>query len=377
MQKEIKIAEYIGIFGNGGIEHVVLQLFEYMDHKKHKIDFIIDFQQDVSNQEEIYSNNGRILSIFSQEGQITRIYQKALKAWYLYRLLKKEKYDIIHLHVSYPSTLLYCFIAKLAGIKVRIVQSHASDYGDASKLSRILNRLAGILFSPSATHLLAVSREAGTWMFGRKKYSVFENGIDIERFQYMEKERQSLRGHYGISDETLVIGHVGRYVYAKNHEFLIEIFFQTLIKRPDSMLILIGEGELKEKIIQKTEAMGIKNKVLMLPYILTVEKYYQVMDAFVFPSNYEGFGIVVLEAQVSGLPIWVSDNVPKETVVTGNVHHLSLNISAEEWAQNILEELNGFVRKDCSAMMRENAFDIREKSKWLENYYLKILDGSL
>ena len=124
----MKIGEYIGAFGTGGIEHVVFQLFHNMDHKEEKIDFLIDFQQDIEFSDEIYQNNGRILSLFNSKGTITKYYQKVLKTVYFYKLLRMEKYDIIHIHISYPSTLLYCFVAMLAGIKVRIVQVHAASY---------------------------------------------------------------------------------------------------------------------------------------------------------------------------------------------------------------------------------------------------------
>ena len=102
----MKIGEYIGAFGTGGIEHVVFQLFHNMDHKEEKIDFLIDFQQDIEFSDEIYQNNGRILSLFNSKGTITKYYQKVLKTVFFYKLLRMEKYDIIHIHISYPSTLL-------------------------------------------------------------------------------------------------------------------------------------------------------------------------------------------------------------------------------------------------------------------------------
>lgn len=372
----MKVAEYIGIFGTGGIEHVVLQLFQFIDHETFQIDFVIDFAQEVACREEIYSNNGRILSIFSKPGVITKGYQKFLKAWYFYKLLKREKYDIIHMHISYPSTLLYCLVAKMAGVKVRIVQSHTNDYGNVSRAYRKINEIAKRLLLHSATHLLAVSNKAGDWMFGKRKYDILSNGIEVSKFSYSKSEREYLRIQNNISQDAIVIGHVGRYSYAKNQEFLIDIFEKILEQEPRAILMLTGEGgdsSLKERIIHKIEKLGIMDHVLMMPFTPNVAQLYQMMDAFVFPSRYEGFGIVVLEAQVSGLPIWISDRVPPEVQVTNNVHRLSLENSAKEWADNILGKLDGFLRQDYTNHIHGKGIDIKEKSKWLETYYTEIL----
>lgn len=372
----MKVAEYIGIFGTGGIEHVVLQLFQHINHQKFDIDFVIDFWQEVACEEEIYSNNGRIRSIFPAAGEVTKAYQKVLKAWHFYRLLKKEKYDIVHMHLSYPSTLLYCFIAKLAGVRVRVVQSHASNYGDIGRVYRKISELARKFFLPSATHLLAVSHEAGKWMFGNRKYDILSNGIEVDKFTYSESDREHLRKHYNLDEETLVIGHVGRFSFAKNHEFLVDIYKEILKKQSNAMLLLIGEGILKEDIVRRIEQLGIRDKVLMVPFTSSVAQYYQMMDAFVFPSRYEGFGIAALEAQVSGLPVWISNEVPKEVELTDNIYSLSLDKTAEEWANNIMERLKKFVRRDCLAAIENKGIDIKEKSKWLENYYLTMSKGS-
>lgn len=365
----MKVAEYIGIFGTGGIEHVVLQLFQHIDHQKFEIDFVIDFRQEVACEEEIYSNNGRIRSIFPAAGEVTKAYQKVLKAWYFYRLLKKEKYDIVHMHLSYPSTLLYCFVAKLAGVKVRIVQSHSNAYGNISSAYRKISELAGKLFLPSATHLLAVSYEAGKWMFGNRKYDILSNGIEVDKFTYSESDREHLRKHYNLDEETLVIGHVGRFSFAKNHEFLVDIYNEILKKQSNAMLLLIGEGILKEDIVRKIEQLGIRDKVLMVSFTSSVAQYYQMMDAFVFPSRYEGFGIVALEAQASGLPVWVSNKVPEEVKIIKDIYTISLSSSAKEWAHNILENLKRYQRKDCADAIKKAGFDIVEKSQWLEQYY--------
>lgn len=368
----MKVAEYIGIFGTGGIEHVVLQLFQHIDHRKFEIDFIIDFYQEVACKDEIYSNNGRIQPIFSTPGKVTKGNQKILKVWYFYKLLKKEKYDIVHMHISYPSTLLYCFVAKLAGIKVRIVQSHSNDYGDAGFFYRKLGTIARKLFLPSATHLIAVSHEAGKWMFGNSAYDILTNGIEVDKFTYSENDRNLLRTHYNIGEKTFVIGHVGRFAYPKNQIFLIDIFKEILKTKPNTMLLLIGEGDLKEEIIKKIETAKIQDKVLMMPFTSSVEQYYQMMDAFVFPSKYEGFGIVVLEAQASGLPVWVSEKVPDEVKVLNSTYTISLENYAKYWAQSVLKSLENYQRKDCTETIKNKGFDIVEKSKWLEQYYEKI-----
>lgn len=367
----MKIAEYIGAFGTGGIEHVVLQLFKNMNSQELKIDFLIDFKQDVECSKEIAEKNGRILSVFNSDGKITSYRQKILKTVYFYKLLRREKYDIIHFHISYPSTLLYCFVARVAGVKVRLVQVHAASYGNTGRLHRWLSEISKIIFLSSATGLLAVSQDAGRWMFGKKKFEVLTNGIEVDRFGYSLQEQERLRRQYGIAEDAVVIGHVGRFADAKNHSFLLKIFRDILKKEPKAVLLLAGEGSLKERIRSEAIKEGIAQHVLWMPFAQAVQNYYQVMDAFVFPSAHEGFGIAVLEAQTAGLLVWISDKVPREVIVTDNVYTFSLERQPEEWAEDILKKLNNYQRKAQNQAARDAGFDISEKGKWLEDYYRK------
>lgn len=365
----MKIGEYIGAFGTGGIEHVVFQLFHNMDHKEEKIDFLIDFQQDIEFSDEIYQNNGRILSLFNSKGTITKYYQKVLKTVYFYKLLRMEKYDIIHIHISYPSTLLYCFVAMLAGIKVRIVQVHAASYGNTGRLHRYLGEISKIVFMPSVTGALAVSEDAGKWIFGNRKFEVFTNGIEVNKFRYSQDEQKRLRQKYCIAQDAVVIGHVGRFENAKNHLFLIEIFENILKREPKAVLFLAGEGSLKEKIYAEVQKRKIKDHVLLMPFIQEVQYYYQVMDVFVFPSLHEGFGIAAVEAQAAGLLVWISDRVPQEVVVTNRVYTFSLDQQPGEWAEDILKKVSNYQRNIGQSMI--DGIDIKEKAMWLQNYYHK------
>lgn len=369
----MKIAEYVGIFGTGGIEHVVKQLFTYMNHDTNDVDFIIDYQQVVPFEEEINSNNGRIVSLLKEDLMHVRKIHKFSRMIKFYLLMRQEKYDIVHFHISYPSTLIYCLLAKLAGIKVRIVQCHSSAYGSAGWLQIFISELSKKLFAPCATDYLAVSSMAGEWMFGNRKYDVLTNGVDVERFRYSDLKRRELRNQYGITMETFVLGHVGRFSYQKNQIFLIDVFSEVVKLKPNSLLMLVGEGSLKEKIEEKSRCMGVADKVMWMPFSPNVEDYYHIMDAFVFPSRYEGFGIAVLEAQITGLPVWISDRVPKEACVMSTVNVESLEWNARRWAKDIVEEASDYVRVDQAETALAMGYDIREKSKWLEKYYSELL----
>ena len=152
------------------------------------------------------------------------------------------------------------------------------------------------------TRLCACSRTAGSWLYGEKPFRVFNNAIELDRFTYDAAKRKAVRQELGLGDE-LVLGHVGRFCYAKNHEFLLDVMAEVCKQRPDAVLLLIGEGENEAAARRKAEALGLQRNVRFLGRQSDPAKFYQAMDAFVLPSRYEGLGIVLIEAQAAALPV--------------------------------------------------------------------------
>lgn len=222
------------------------------------------------------------------------------------------------------------------------------------------------------TRLCACSRTAGSWLYGEKPFRVFNNAIELDRFTYDAAKRKAVRQELGLGDE-LVLGHVGRFCYAKNHEFLLDVMAEVCKQRPDAVLLLIGEGENEAAARRKAEALGLQRNVRFLGRQSDPAKFYQAMDAFVLPSRYEGLGIVLIEAQAAALPVICSTEVPQEAQVLPEMQYLSLQESPAVWADAAIRAAENARRRDTSVEMRAGGFDIVTEAKKLEKFYFDLL----
>lgn len=188
------------------------------------------------------------------------------------------------------------------------------------------------------------------------------NAIDAEKFAFDPEERIALREELGIPQDAFVVGHVGRFMYQKNHKFLIDIFVKLLKERLDARLLLIGEGELMGQIKEKVERLGIRGTVIFTGVRNDVNKLYSVMDVFCLPSFYEGMPVVAWEAQANGLPCVLSNTVCKEAGNNTKNHFLSLNSDTEQWVEEMLKNKRG---------SRNSVPEISEFVKYLESVYMQ------
>ena len=169
-----------------------------------------------------------------------------------------------------------------------------------------------------------------------------------------------------------MLGHVGRFCYAKNHEFLLDVMAEVCKQRPDAVLLLIGEGENEAAARRKAEALGLQENVRFLGRQSDPAKFYQAMDAFVLPSRYEGLGIVLIEAQAAALPVICSTEVPQEAQVLPEMQYLSLQ-EARQSADAAIRAAENGRRRDTSVEMRAGGFDIVTEAKKLEEFYFDLL----
>ena len=233
-----------------------------------------------------------------------------------------------------------------------------------------------------ATDYMCCSELAGRWLFGNKEYDkgnvyLLNNAIDLDKFKYDEKIRSEKRKKLNISDDTLVIGHVGRFVEQKNHRFLIDIFNEIHKQNSNSILLLAGQGPLMEEIKSKVESLGLEKFVIFLGQRNDIDELYQAFDVFCLPSLYEGLPVVGVEAQATGLLCIFSDDMTKETKVLDTTEFLSLKQSAEEWANDIVKKQSKYKRKDVKNIIADNNFDIIFESKKLENKYCAFFEGAI
>lgn len=228
--------------------------------------------------------------------------------------------------------------------------------------------------------MFACGEEAGDWLYGKKnrdKVIIMKNAIDANAYRYNEAVQDDMRKQLGLTNKK-VIGHVGRFFPQKNHEFLIDIFDAIHKKEPDTALVLVGGGEtddvLKNHIKEKVAKLGLTDSVKFLGVRDDVEKVVQTFDVFLLPSLFEGLPVTMVEAQAAGLPCVISDRVPVECDITGNVTVVTLDETPEKWADVVINQTNNFEKKDTYSQIVDAGFDIKAQAVWLEEFYRKALE---
>lgn len=281
------------------------------------------------------------------------------------------QFDIIHINDPY---LAFCFsgIKKKLGVKKIIYHSHTTKFSD-TKLKGVRNFFLSLPCRKQADYFFACSNLAGTKVFGKnfkKRGSIVYNAIDLSKFYFSSVARECIRGKYKFDDKATVVGHVGNMTPQKNHLFLIDIFFNYLSLDPDAVLLLLGDGYLKDKLIRKIKKRGLEKKVFFAGVVNNVNDYMSSMDKFLFPSLFEGLGIVMIEAQTNGLHCLHSDVVPIEALFnSSNNIAMPLKENAKEWAKK-LKSLPS--RENCISLEEDN-YDIKKASDKLEQLYKAVL----
>ena len=274
----------MGKWNGGGVESVVMNYYRNIDRNKIQFHFLCDEDSTDISYEEIEKLGGKVIVIPPYQKLFK--YQKEL-----YRIFKENNYKIIHSHINALS-VFPLRIAKKAGVPIRIAHSHSTSNKKEWK-KNILKMILRPFSKLYANNYFACTEYAGKWLFGekvveRKELNVINNAIDLKKFEFNEKIREDLRKELGIKEDTIVIGHIGRFMRQKNHEFLIDVF-EKAIKQDDNIyLILVGQGPLEDKIKEMAKEKGIEDKILFLGQRNDVNKLYQAMDIFVLPSLYEG-----------------------------------------------------------------------------------------
>lgn len=247
---------------------------------------------------------------------------------YVSKLVREREYSIVHCHGNSCTLVIDLLATKLGGAKVRIAHSHNSRC-----LYAALHRLLRLPFDRLYTHAMACGDEAGRWLFGKKPFTVVRNAIDARAFAYDESIRAALREEFSCGKNT-VIGCVGSLTEVKNHAFLLNAFAGVLQRNPDYLLVLAGEGPLRETLLQQAQTLGIADRVLFLGRRADIPRLLQMMDIVALPSLFEGFPTVALEWQCAGLPALLADTITRDCAFTGNVEFLPLETDA--WTDALL-----------------------------------------
>lgn len=345
-----------------------MNIYRNIDRNKVQFDFLTHGIGEDYFEEEIKQLGGNIYRVpfikdyKNYEREMNKFWQE-----------NQKKYQTIHIHACYAMSYFDAKQAKRYKIKNIIVHSHSASTNVRKR--KIVQDLLKNRLTKIANYRLACSKEAARWMFSPKvvkqhQYKIINNAIHVEDFRFDLSLREKVRKELGL-EEKFVVGHVGRLSAAKNHMFLLEVFQEILKKQENSVLLLVGDGELKEAIKQKVQELGILEKVIFIGNSNKVGDFLQAMDVFVFPSLFEGFGLAVLEAQITGLPCFLADHITREVNVADLVEFISLQEEPKQWAEKILvKKINK--REDKVQLVKEKKYDIIDVVKELEDFYLAI-----
>lgn len=352
----------------GGLTGYIINNYRRIDRDKFQFDFLT-YDEHLDFQKEIERLGARVYC-FPHPTNFFQYYQQ------LKRIRKDNSYEIIHFHMSYAN-VIPLIAAKLAGFSRIIMHSHSTGLDTPSATVRmiklLLHKLGRHAIPFLATDYLACSELAAGWMYPdcimkKNRYQVMHNAVDLEKFRFNKDVRESTRRELGIPGNCYVVGHVGRFTYQKNHEFLIDVFTALCRHTSDAMLLLIGDGPDRLAIEEKVKRYGLTDKVKFLGQRSDISALYQAMDVMVLPSRFEGLCIVAIEAQVAGLPCVCSEVLSRETKISRDFTYKPLSDSAENWAECVLAQ-SGKKRTDTTSVMRKAGYDSVLEIKNIERLY--------
>lgn len=356
-----------GILARGGTESYIMNYYRHFDRSRLQVDFIVHgFGPGVYDQE-IEALGGRIYHVpVKSRAPLQNRRQIA-------RILRENPYPLVHAHMDAMS-YVPLKLARDLGVPVRIAHSHNMQHMTNNPVKIRLNEYARRRLPGVATHLFACTRAAGLWLYGPEneaRMEVIPNAIEAERFAFDPAARARIRARLGFTQSDVVLGHVGRFAYQKNHAFLVEMFAGVRHSDPRCKLVLVGDGPLQEEVRRQAAALGVADALRFVPACPEVNEYYSAFDLFCLPSRFEGLGIVMIEAQASGLRCLASEPVPRAADVTGGVQFLPLDRDA--WVRAVLDTPRDRLGPGAVDKVRAAGYDITVQAGRLQQRYETLL----
>ncbi|SHJ28674.1 glycosyltransferase family 1 protein [Pseudobutyrivibrio xylanivorans] len=356
----IRVLQCVNNMHRAGLETMLMNYYRRIDREQIQFDFLTHRPERADYDDEIESLGGKVY-------YAPRLYPQNLPEYnrYMRQFFKEHpEYKIMHSHID-PMSYLPLKAGKKAGVPIRIAHSHNTSIDKDMKYW--LKMYYRERITSVATDFLACGEEAGQFLFKGKPFEVVPNAIEKDPFLFNEDVRTKKRQELGLGDE-LVIGHIGRISYQKNHRLLVQIFSNIVKLNPNSKLLIIGVGEKEEEIRKLVNDLGITDKVLFLGKRTDVNELYQAMDAFVMPSFFEGVPVVGVEAQFAKLPCFFSDKVPVEVSFSEATSFIKLEEDPAVWAKTILDKMASF-KDRRNIQLTDNRYDINESYIVLEDMY--------
>ena len=361
MKQVVRVLNVISGLNHAGTEEVVMNYYRHFDRTKVQFDFLVLNEEDGYHEKEIKKLGGKIFKIC----RFTSNPFKCIKQRNAF--FKSHRYDVVEIHS--PSVLRYSYakLAKKYGAKKVVYHIHNSVDKD-----NVLIKFARHQVVKYCTHLVACSQFAGKTAYGEGvDFEVVNNAIDYKAYLFDSQARDRVRQKYNIAQQDFVIGQVGRYSEVKNHQFSLRLLAELSKKHSNVKMFFKGFGELEDSLHVQAENLGIADKVIWCKdEDVPTQDCYSAMDMFVMPSLFEGLGIVVIEAQINGIPCIASDNVTQETNIFGNTTYIALS-DAKQWLNKIQELISEPVRIVVDDdMVQASGYSIYQEAKKRENFYL-------
>ena len=363
--KPVRILHEVVIMDRGGIETMIMNHYRKINREKIQFDFLVHRSEKGEYDDEIKNLGGKIYVLPKFNPFKIYKYKKSLNSFFK----KQNKYSIIHSH--YNALAMFTLRSAMKnGVSVRIAHSHLAfpKLNHQTPIYWYARRKINLF----CTKKFACSENAGSWLFGEKNYndfSVFKNAICTDKFIFNKDIRKKYRKTLNL-DGKFVIGNVGRFHPSKNHSFILKIFKKIYKKNKNSVLLLIGDGNDKQKLINEAKNLEIDHVVFFLGVRSDVSEILQAMDVFLFPSIFEALPVTLIEAQAAGLKTIVSDTITEEVKISDLVEFVSLNKEAEVWAKKVLKYEKGYNRIDASKYILQAGYDVDENTRLLEKFYL-------
>ncbi len=368
----IRVLHILHSMNRGGAENAIMNYYRHIDREKVQFDFLLTENNKCQFEDEIINLGGRVYRVPRLTISNPIPYLKAIRRFYK----SHSEYSIVHSHTSSKS-FFPLYLARKAGIPIRICHSHNNRSEDGFR--GLIRDYLKYPLSRVSTHFMACSIDAAKWLYGKNvKDDVIyvPNVVQTQLFQFNSQYRSSIRSYYGIKDSTFVIGCTARFSIQKNHVFLLSIFESFHLEFPDSVLLLVGDGELREEIEKIINKLSLSDSVVLTGVVPDPGIYYSAMDVFVLPSLYEGLGMVLIEAQVSGLNCLTSESVAHEVDKTGLVSFIPLSAGPKYWADRISEvKAKGGERISRLKDIVAAGYDAEMTAVFLEHLYLELSSG--
>jgi len=360
-----RILHVVTTMNRGGIESMLMNLYRKIDRENFQFDFLVHRKEKGAFDDEIRELGGNIYYVPAINPFHHRKYLKALDDFF-----REHKYNIVHSHIN-TFSMYVLRAAKKANVNCRIAHAHTDKIEFDKKF--FFKLYCKKKLEKHLTHRFACGEKAGKWLFNKNDFTILNNAIDLHKFQFNEEDKFLYRNQLGLNN-SFVLGHIGHFSKVKNHSFIIDLFAEIVKESENSKLILIGDGKGKKSIEEKVNGLGLSPKVLFLGVRKDIPELLSCMDVFVFPSIFEGLPVTLIEAQANGIHIIASDSITEKAQLTDLIHFFSLKENAACWANEILKYKDGYERKSYWSELQNAGYDVRTTAKWMENFYLNILN---